>query len=888
MKKNKTNKKSNQAKLLSAVDLLQGSKKQLSDFIDFLPDATLAIDENKRVVVWNRAIEKMTGVSAKKMIGKGKYAYTVPFYGVARPQLMDLFWAPKSKIAAKYPTLKREGDNLVIETFCPVLNQGKGAFVWAKASPLFDSKGKLIGAIECIRDITELKSSEDELRVIFDNSSDGILLAEEKSGKFFIGNKVICKMLGYSLDELKKLTVSDIHPKESLGFVLQRFKDLVKRKISIAKDIPVRRKDGSIFYADINSSAIKFNSKRYILGMFRDVTKDKIKEKLLAESEARYRALTELAQDNIYLVDKDGWILYVNKFGAKQLKIKPEKLVGKNIKNLFPSAIAIRQKNSIDKVFKTGRPIYVENLSVFPSGPVWLSTQLTPIKDQDGRIVSVMGLSRDITLIKQVEDKLKIEKAKLQEYLDVADIILLTINSKQKVVAINKRGCELLGYSEKQIIGKNWFDNFIPKKDREKTKEVFNKILRGGDKAVSRFENSILTSSGEEKIISWHNKLIKDEKGEFTLSLSSGEDITAHRKYEEKIKRSEQKYSTIVEKSSDGVIVIQDGLIKYANQTMQNLVGYAPGDFLNKPMLQFIGPKSKKFVLERYAKRMKGLPVPQRYEFEIIKKTGELLFVETNSAIVDYEGRPADMAIIRDVTRAREIDRAKSEFISVASHQLRGPLTGIKWFSQLLIDQKIGKLSEKQIDFIQQIYDSNERMVRLVNDLLDVSHIETGQKFVIEKTPGDAIVLINKVIKDQKTNFPQKNINIELAKSCPGKLVFDFDQDKIYQVFSNLINNSIKYSAKDKKIIIGCKLANSDVEFYVRDFGFGIPAHQKKLVFQKFFRADNIATISTDGTGLGLYIAKNIIEAHGGKIWFDSEQNKGTTFYFTLPLKSKK
>lgn len=143
--------------------VLQDNEKRLSNIINFFPDAILAIDNDKRIVIWNHAIEKMTGISAHEMIGKGDYAYTLPFYGVARPQLMDLFWTPEHEIAAKYPDLKWEGDNIVAEVFCPALDGGRGLFVWNKASPLRDSEGRLTGAIECIRDITEHKKHEAEL-----------------------------------------------------------------------------------------------------------------------------------------------------------------------------------------------------------------------------------------------------------------------------------------------------------------------------------------------------------------------------------------------------------------------------------------------------------------------------------------------------------------------------------------------------------------------------------------------------------------------------------------------------------------------------------------------------------------------------------------------------
>ncbi len=145
-----------------AADKVRDSERRLSDIIEFLPDATMAINKDKQIIIWNRAIEAMTGVSAKDMIGRGDYAYTEPFYGEARPQLMDLFWEPHHDIAASYPQMTREGDKLVAEVFCPALYNGRGAHVWLVAAPLRDAEGRLVGAIESIRDITGLKRTEDE------------------------------------------------------------------------------------------------------------------------------------------------------------------------------------------------------------------------------------------------------------------------------------------------------------------------------------------------------------------------------------------------------------------------------------------------------------------------------------------------------------------------------------------------------------------------------------------------------------------------------------------------------------------------------------------------------------------------------------------------------
>ncbi len=490
---------------------------------------------------------------------------------------------------------------------------------------------------------------------------------------------------------------------------------------------------------------------------------------------------------------------------------------------------------------------------------------------------------RDITARYKAEEALADNEARLRAIHENSPIAIVLIALTGRFIEANPAAVKLWGYSETEL-KRITFNKITHPEDILSDAAQIKRLLKGKinaynvDKRYIRKDKRIIYARV-------NISLIRDDKKRPLYFLTNIEDITNHKQWEKRISDSEKKYSTLVEKSSDGVLVIQDGLIKYANQTIQDMTGYKISEVLNKLMFDFIVAKDKKMVAEKYAQRLKGLPTVSRYEFGLVTKSGRVLFVETNSSIIEFEGRPAVMAIIRDITRNKQIDRMKTEFVSIASHQLRAPLTGIKWFSQLLLSEKVGKMSVKQLDFVQQVYDSNERMIRLVNDLLDVSHIETGQKFTIEKKSGDMIALVNHVIKDQEINFKKDNISIEVDKTGPDKLVFSFDYDKIYQVFSNLINNSLKYSGKVKRVIIGFKRLKKEVRIFVKDFGLGIPSYQRKSVFQKFFRADNVATISTEGTGLGLYIVKGIVEAHGGKIWFETEENRGTTFYFTLPTK---
>ncbi|WP_051328473.1 PAS domain S-box protein [Desulfatirhabdium butyrativorans] len=200
------------------------SRRRLLDIVDFLPDATLAIDADKRVILWNRAIERMTGIPASEMIGKGDYAYTIPFYGRPREQLMDLIWVDDERIAANYPAIRREGDTLVAEAFSNALYGGKGAWIWMKASPLYDAKGNIAGAIESIRDITTIRQAEAALqeserlfRIVFQHAPVGMAVIDTQR-KFLQVNDSICTILGYSAEELVGRSFNDFtHPEDREG-----------------------------------------------------------------------------------------------------------------------------------------------------------------------------------------------------------------------------------------------------------------------------------------------------------------------------------------------------------------------------------------------------------------------------------------------------------------------------------------------------------------------------------------------------------------------------------------------------------------------------------------------------------------------------------------------
>jgi PAS domain S-box-containing protein len=355
------------------------------------------------------------------------------------------------------------------------------------------------------------------------------------------------------------------------------------------------------------------------------------------------------------------------------------------------------------------------------------------------------------------------------------------------------------------------------------------------------------------------------------------------------LSKERNKLETIVQSIADGVFVAdKDMKITLFNPKAAQISGFSEKEVLGREydeVLKFIYESDPEKIDDKFIKdaiSTRKIQEMSNHKVLVTKKRGNIPVAASAAPLMDEEGQVTGcVAVFRDITKDREIDKMKTEFVSVASHQLKTPLTGIKWMTELLM--RCG-LNEEQTEFAQSAHDSTNRMIKLINELLDVSHIETGRKFDVRKERTDIIALLNTILGDLNENANKKNIQIEKSKETPLELMVDIDIGKVRHVITNLIDNAIKYSKQDGRIEVSCIKDKSGVVFFVRDNGIGIPQEQQKRLFEKFFRADNAVLSETDGTGLGLYIVKAIVEAHDGKVWFESVENKGTTFYIKLPL----
>lgn len=346
---------------------------------------------------------------------------------------------------------------------------------------------------------------------------------------------------------------------------------------------------------------------------------------------------------------------------------------------------------------------------------------------------------------------------------------------------------------------------------------------------------------------------------------------------------------------------LTNGVMMFNTERMVTMMNPAAGKMTNLP--------APVFPFSEFSKLFKDIDFEKKID-GVLERGTEIKIEEASLArftyqifitpVRDYEKNIIGGALVlHDITHIKEVERMKTEFVSVASHQLRTPLTAIKLFTEMLGDEEVGGLNGQQKDYMNNVRESTERMIRLVNDLLNVSRLETG-RLKIEPEPVQMEDFIQNIITEAEPIAKEEDCVISFEKPKEKLPEISVDPILMRQVVHNLIMNAIQYSpvhilkGEDngaRKCPVGVKLERKKEEkedyviVSVSDKGIGIPEEARPRIFEKFFRADNAAQMKPEGSGLGLYVVKMVVEASGGKIWFESKEGEGTVFYVKIPIK---
>lgn len=403
--------------------------------------------------------------------------------------------------------------------------------------------------------------------------------------------------------------------------------------------------------------------------------------------------------------------------------------------------------------------------------------------------------------------------------------------------------------------------------------------------AAKNAELSAQFASAEE-----NNRYLEKIK---TATLNLLEDLDSAKSGLEAAKLKDE---AILSSIGDGMIVIDENEnIILVNQRAEDMLGYNAEEFLGRKWHEALvlkteagapvplqdRPVKQAFLTQKRASALPLITPSKTYYFT--RKDGSRFPVEIIASPIILEGKSLGVVeVFRDITQEKEIERVKTEFVSIASHQLRTPLSTINWYSEILLSGDAGDLTSYQKEYLNEIYKGNKRMIDLVNALLNVSRLEVGA-FIVETKEMNLSEVVKEVLNELKPQIQAKNIVVEenYDKAMPP-VYADFSLVKV--ILQNLITNSIKYTPQGGKVQIEiAPKANKTFIITVGDTGIGIPKEQQPKIFTKLFRADNARETDPDGTGLGLYIIKSIIDQTSGKIWFESEEGKGTRFYISAP-----
>jgi PAS domain S-box-containing protein len=578
---------------------------------------------------------------------------------------------------------------------------------------------------------------------------------------------------------------------------------------------------------------------------------------------------------------------------------------------LIPHADIPAAQENFARLRAEGVPLAFENQWVHRDGGIRrIAWSASPLLNDRGEVSFIIATGIDVTIQRAAEATLRESEARYRQLVEGSLGMVCTHDLSGTLLSVNTHGAQSIGISREHMVGHRLSD-FMPERRKPAFDKYLADIVRKGE--VQGLLH-LIHADGEERVIAYRNKLI-EIPGRDPYVLGFGVDITEQIRAEEKLRTLSRQSNSVLESVGDGIYGLDlEGRVTVVNPAASQMLGYKPDELLGRHMHELI-----------HHSRADGTPLKAE-DCHILRTLGDLNTVRISNEIfwrkdgssfpVEYVARPqietadeseleADpsapppdpwasagaerggkavgiVVAFTDTTERRALDRMKDEFVSTVSHELRTPLTSLRAALGLITGGSLNERPEKFRQMLDIATGNTDRLVRLVNDILELERIGSG-KTELRSTMCSADDLFRRAVGLQQMAAAKGHLRITF--NSQGVEVWA-DPDRILQTLTNLISNAIKFSPPNTEIHLrAVHLDASEAEIQVRDHGRGIPEDKLESIFERFHQVDASDSRTMGGTGLGLAICRSIIQQHGGRIWATSTLGKGSTFHFTLPTK---
>ena len=649
-----------------------------------------------------------------------------------------------------------------------------------------------------------------------------------------------------------------------------------------------------------------------------------ITERIIFESREKYKALFDNFSVGVAMISPEFELLELNGIARKWFDRSPEKQHSFCYEFLdSEQKLGVCEDCPLHSVMESKHTATQYRKKMTVDGIRNFKIVCSPMFDKERNISAVIETLEDVTEIQRAREFLEESENRFRTLFEQVPFISVQGYDKERNVIFWNSASELLyGYPAKEALGKRLEDLIIPAEKIQEHVEAISAWIQGGP-PLPPSEVMLKRADGSSVHVFSSHVLIRNVRGEkefYAIDI----DITERKRLEEHLSSNEEKYRLLVETAQEAICVAQDERLVYFNPTVSDMLGYSDSELSSMHFLEMVYEDDRELLLQNYRKRLAGSGVEQSYEIRLLRKDGTVAWVELKATLIEWNGSPATLVFLNDITtqkaalrelmetnrrlelaieRTREFaskadaaNRAKSDFLANMSHEIRTPMNGVLGMAGLLLDTELNREQRRCAEAVRA---SAESLLGVLNDILDFSKIEAG-KLDLERLRFDLFVMLDDFAAGMAVRAHQKKLEFICAPDpdVPSRLLGD--PGRLRQILTNLVGNAIKFTSKGEVVVRVSLEEESEqsalLRFSVRDTGIGVPDEIKESVFEKFIQGDSTTTRRYGGTGLGLSISKQLVEMMGGRIGVESppklsaenglshwsEAGPGSDFFFTV------